>query len=721
MIMGMSGGWNARSRRQLAQLARMNRIPAIELIRSLSGVYESSRPNKPPPPTIMRAIPLPPSSIATWASVYACFACMIGLILYQAYSPSGPRIPQPTPSTGTQSPIESFSSPDKEHIPTETKRTITHYSALVHEVLQAEKLSQTDPNAAIVHVSGLMPAFLDLWTTIPSNELEQIVQSLRVIDTRAKSDPQTATRLTDALVGFVAATDPSHSIAAAALGAYLNQTSGSPQSPFTQTLTNAARQLATESRTDDPLWWSSWIHAARSIDQSKASDRSTLVLDALSTRLRDPNPNPSWRKTASLFVSNFSWRPGSTERLWLLGEFADPGVRSDRLAPLTEAVATGSSASGVLVTMVLAADASMQQREDLAERYRQAWARVSTDPFLDRLTDSMLSAISLAAPDPDPQRAQDRFASLARLNAVCALLERGENAQATMVFEAPLLTSEPLTRPGSLGLDRDTEDDRLALSLINADSGDSELVVLYEIETQPKIGLNTAHAVVQIALTGSSRESRDYAARFIAHNRASLAVLLALDRVLFVNRTTSRMQQIIYEVIDAPTEFRGSDWDSWAHGKLLAAIAHATAGGTDLASGGFEQLFSAYYTPRLSVSASESIPTETLCEMLIIQYGATALQSTDPERVRLILDQRRIRQTRAESVAQRFAADQWAIVELHSLILVAQHPGAKVHIQSLADQLRDRCAQAQTIYAQITQLERAQTQLWLLHFREGSI
>ena len=107
--------------------------------------------------------------------------------------------------------------------------------------------------------------------------------------------------------------------------------------------------------------------------------------------------------------------------------------------------------------------------------------------------------------------------------------------------------------------------------------------------------------------------------------------------------------------------------------------------------------------------------------MLITQYGAAALRGTDPDGVHKILSQRRIRRARAESVAQGFAADQWSIFELHSLILIEQHPGAKSQILRIADELNTRCTQAQSVAAQITQLERAQAQLWLLHFREGSV
>ncbi|MCA9304184.1 MAG: hypothetical protein KC996_08685 [Phycisphaerales bacterium] len=718
MILGMCGGWNSRSRRQLAHLARINHVPAIELIRSLCGEYESHS-TKPSPQNLRRVLPLPSGSKATWFIIYAGFACMMGAIIYQAYTPGNTGSPPPEPAASVQGPIDPSplaGSPTSSG----SKRSITHYSALVHEVAQAKKLAQSDPNAAIKHITGLMPVFMDLWTEIPSTELEQIVQSLRAIDLSSKTDPL-APQLGDTLVGYAAAKAPSRYIAAAALKEYLAQESNASLVSFGEYLTEAARHLANESITDDPVWWSSWIDAAQSIHQPGEPAQSALILDAISGRLHDPNPSPSWAKTASLFVKNFSWRPGSPERPWLLGVFADPDVHPERLVPLTEAVATGSSASGVLVTMVLPPNATMQRRADLAERYREAWARTATDPFLDRLTDSMLSAISLAAVDPDPQLAQDRFAELARLNAVCALIEQGENARAVVLFETPVMKANPPSHPQSLGLDQDPEDDRLALSLINADNADGELAVLYEIESKPRIGLNTAHAVVQVALTGSTRESRDFAAQLIRNHRESLPLLLALDRVLFVNRTTTRLQQIILAALDTSTEYHGDDWDSWAHRLLLSAIAGAASGGSDPTSNGFDEVVAAYYTPRLFPASSESLQTRNLCEMLITQYGAAALRGTDPDGVHKILSQRRIRRARAESVAQGFAADQWSIFELHSLILIEQHPGAKSQILRIADELNTRCTQAQSVAAQITQLERAQAQLWLLHFREGSV
>jgi hypothetical protein len=714
-LIGMCGGWNSRSRKQLAHLARVHRVPATEIIRSLTGADNTAITTSTNPTPRRRSIPLPNSTITTWVLVYAAFAIMIVILAFQAYIPSKTLAPQD----------ESLASSTPQIAPPQIQaradstpaRIITHHSALVHEITQAEKLVEVNPGSAVDRLTDLLPAFMEIWTTVPADDLELIAQSMRSIQSTAQSDPDNERALRDALMAHSASSEPQEIIAITALRDWFSTADDAVL--FSHMLSESARQLASESATDDPAWWSSWVGAVRSIHIEDDAEQTSLILRALEQQLRADRSSSSWDRSASIFVRTLSWRPGSVERSWLLGMFTDPSVRSERLSPLTEAITTDSAASGILVTMSLSPDATMQDRMALADRYRDAWASNPDDPFLDRLNDSLISAISLTAPDADPDRAIVRFAELARLNAACVLLDRGESSHAADVFESDLRPERTEANSSSLGLEQDQEDDRLALSLINGNSENSELTVLYEIETNPRIGLNTAHAIVQIALTGSGRGSREYAERLIVLNANKLPILLAIDRILIVNRTTSRLQQIIDQIVDVPVLRPGPDWDRAAHRALMLAISSATQGSDDPASVGYDELITAFYAPRLTTQSSTA--NEAIPSALIHQLGARALKAQSRDRVVRVLQRHSIRRVRADSIAQKFVADQWAVVELQSLVLVGQLPGTESRVEQVLDELRARCDQSTSVQSQITQLERAQTQLWLIRFQEGSV
>lgn len=714
-IMGMCGGWNSRSRKQLAHLARIHRIPATEIISSLTSANNSTRTKKTQAAPSRRHIPLPPSSLATWATVYTAFVLMIISLAYQAYRPATTLISQPDPLVSSIPEIAPAQSEiQKDDTP---KRRITHHTALIHEISQAAKLVEIDPASAVERLTIFLPSFMELWTTVPSDDLESLARNMRMIQDAAQSDPKLERALRDALAMHSASSDPQELIGVTALRNWFSR--ADKADPFSVSLASASQQLAAESATDDPAWWSSWIQAVRSIRMKSEAEQSTLILHALEQQLRTPNPSSSWSKAAPVFVRTLSWRPGSIERSWLLSMFTDPSVLSERLSPLTEAITTDSAASGILVTMSLSPNASIEDRTALADRYREAWASNPDDPFLDRLNDALISAISLTAPDPDADRAIDRFAELARLNAACVLLDRADTTQAAIIFESELRPARSQSVNSSIGLDHDDEDDRLALSLINANSENSELTVLYEIETSHEIGLNTAHAVVQIALTGSGRDSRDYAERMIIQHANELPILLAIDRILIVSRTTSRLQQIINQIVEVPNLRSGPDWDHAAHRALLSAISSAVQGSDDAGIVGYNEIVEAFYSPRLTTSSVT--PVHEIPSLLIHQLGAHALNSQSRDSVFSVLQQHKLRYARADSVAQQFVADQWAVVELQALVLRGQLPGTATRIQQILDELRTRCAQATTAQSQITQLERAQSQLWLIRFQEGSV
>ena len=107
---------------------------------------------------------------------------------------------------------------------------------------------------------------------------------------------------------------------------------------------------------------------------------------------------------------------------------------------------------------------------------------------------------------------------------------------------------------------------------------------------------------------------------------------------------------------------------------------------------------------------------------LLVEVGAAALGSgASIESIEDIMSMHRVRIERANNQAQRFAADQWSLVQLQSLYTQLTITGSSSQVEQVTLELQDRMRQAITVDDQNAQLERAQAQLWLIFFREGRL
>ncbi|MBL4590514.1 MAG: hypothetical protein JKY96_01000 [Phycisphaerales bacterium] len=727
MTIAACGGWNPRARRRLVLLAKMYRVSAIDIIRSLgtpNGSTVTSHNQHPKPPRV-RPLPLPESSAGVWVLVYGLLVGMVVLLGVQTFIRfSSSELP--TAIESPQATVDTISSQESslEDAPRHNQRTprsIRHYSALLHEIEQGELLASTDPLSAAQLVADYMPPFFSQWMSFPHDDLEAFVAHLVAIDTMTQDNPQANRIFTSALSAGVSLEKPLQAAPSLSVRRFLSMP-GEDRDSFANTMSLVLQQLASESRTDDPVWWDAWIQAVQSIHEEDMQKSSKLVLAAMSSRLRASSSSVSWSKTAGLLSNALTWRSGSPERVWMLGVLTDPSYDTWRVAALTEAIATHSSASGVGVAMILSKDASMSDRYALADEYRSVWiAGSETDLFLDRLSDELLAATSLTGPMLDVDAAQQRLQQLARLNAVCWMHWHGDDAQAQIVLYADPSNSQSSSSDSDL-FAQGASDDRIALLLVNASKSDAEMNVLAQIQPGTSIGLNTAHALVRMTGSGSARESRDAAEQVIKAHADELAVLIALDRYLLTKRVSGRFRDLLRSILSLDTDNADDQWNRRAHDALLVAISTAASARQDSDSVVLVKELTASYAMRRITNVQSVQGLTRITADLLVEVGAAALGSgASIESIEDIMSMHRVRIERANNQAQRFAADQWSLVQLQSLYTQLTITGSSSQVEQVTLELQDRMRQAITVDDQNAQLERAQAQLWLIFFREGRL
>ncbi len=724
ITLAMCGGWNSKARRRLAHLARIHRIPAIELIGSLgrpTNIKQTSQHRFSKKISLIQ----PTNSLSSWWIIYGLLCLMIAVLGYRAFHIYGSLQPQSMAlvvSPDTDEP--KLQSPLRNAQTEQSVRAIRHYSALIHEINQATRRAPEDPIGAAKQVDRYLPDFFAQWIEFPPEDLEKTAAQLLIIDTYTRSNTE-ANQIMAKAVGISISLENPVQVAASLSVRRLISVSKKDRPSFSEVLHDSIERIAIESQTDDPVWWSSWTLAAGALHRDDTDAKAELVLAGLSARLGNEKSSRSWAKTASILVNELSWRAGSAERVWLLGALIDHAYTAARLAALTEAIATHSSASGVQINMVLDPSATMNDRYTLADQYRSAWKKSGTDAdsFLDRLGDELLATISLTGASLDETAAQRQFANLAHLNTICWIYQRGRHAEAQSLFEkAPsaIVNSDSIS---SLGIDGQASDDQWAQKLINAKTGQDEIDLINTLEIQGAIGVNTAHALVLISTTGDSRESRNAAGRLIQANASNIPILIALDQFLIARRTTVRFRELLNSIFPIDSQASGEDWDRLAHRALLTAIADSVGAMQFPNATAFGTFVTTQYAARLETSDYQiGSSTKLVLERLLVDLGASCLQlSLNPESIEAIFRRRTLRSARASNAAQYFVADQWALIDLHAMHTAETIAGSADQVTQVVTELKTRMRQSPTVEDQIAQLERAQSQIWLIIFREGRL
>ncbi len=751
-IVGSSGGWNSVARRRLAHLARLNRISAFEIVREL-GIGRPGGSSKAEPQsgtTPLPHLPSEPAAGSGWVSAYVLLGLLASTVIVTLL-----LTPDTHYTTRSRGPASAVSDPlpggqqetqQSGQVETAQRDRITHYTAIAHELDRLVARARIEPDASISRFREVYPEFLDQWTAFPEQALQRaganIAEFIARLDQHQHPPDQIAPLLATGGIS------PDRVMIAA--GVIDVSISGTPLRQETQDLLRAVRSAMTGTQStgstdiksciyavaidsahadqgDDPDWWSAWLLGVKRASGSEA-DLTGAVLTALSDLLRDPAaPREAWRGTVSMLVRSLDWREESVERFWLISQFNDSEVQTERLAVLTEVLATESAASGVDQLMVLPRNANAPKREEIAKRYRDSWfpARSGDSqptqpggagtPLLRELQ----IAVNSTPDNPTEAQAIEHLIELHHLTtaAFLAIDGHGELSE-ELVQNPPAIPDTPAMPQHDLNWEQ--ADDAWAERAVNSEEAAQLRPYLDELVRNESIGISSAHALVYLATRKSQNELRELALAQIVRYADQIAILIAIDHALSKVRVTSRVDTLVREVLGDDIPSRNDDgWYPQVRSMLLARMGQAMVREQDFRMSQVQDEIASMLTIRFEsggeAEASSDVPSELLAQLnhrsraeVEKLVGSSVRLSQELERI----DAESLLWTvRARNPFQHYLAQQRIELALFSLTVRARYPDADRFVEIALSELRSREDGASSAIEQMVHTQRALAQL----------
>jgi len=738
MIVGASGGWNDRAKKRLAFIARSHRVSALDLVRAVrpsqGGLPGASRSVVEQVRDRIDWIREPVTAGRAWLALHATLLLMlaavgvlIGLELSRSPEPGLPTLAGDPASnaTGDASRARAIPAP---------RQRIAHHSAIEQELRNTGLVAAERPQDAVARATRVIESFIAGWADAPSDARDRfggLFAELAATVTQGSSD-------IGAWIGVleraIAGDDPVRAVGAGALVDLLvsdelvsvrarerlrslaMDLDASPGRSMDARLLAQLDRQARAGSDRSPSWWAEWAGAVSACGAIAEREREEMVLRVFERLvLLKRTPDELWRSIASSLAASVSWRAGSPARLWLLDQLANPRVRADRLAGVTEVLATEVSVPGVDVTMVLDAGASQGERDTLGRAYRSAWLSLRPDPsplqlrIAERLRETLADSEGSA-------RFRDQIRvveALARINAAAAMDFEGDAATAGELAEAPLAVPSRLapTAPRQLGND-------WAVRLIRAETEEAAMGVLVEARGQP-MSETAAEALIDAAFRGPGRAARDRARSMIIARRTSASVLIALEREVG-NRPRSSLIDTVNSVLDAA-------FDSGPEERALLAIrmrAALLAAAAEHAGGVPADVEYAELGLRDALARRSglglSVPTAVALGAIVDRWRVRA-PASGPSRWNAEAATSRLAAMAAVSTGpgQIDTAYHRALVELMAGALIERAGVPPRSVERVMDRLEFEWTNARSATAQMLASQRAEALLWLA-LMEGS-
>lgn len=749
LIVGSSGGWNARARRRLAHLARVNRLSAIEVVRNLGSNTRSGASHSKEHPRTLPSLPEPPDG-RSWYLIYAILgavACLTAVTLFVAPGP-------PTTHSGESDTIQLDDYSDSTDTPDIEGRVIrdrlTHYTAIAHELDRLVARATVEPTAAIARFREIYPQFLSDWIAFPRAALQRAGVNTAEFVVRLDEQGIPPEEITPLLA--VAGTDPDRVMLAVAaidftlssaglrqetldqLRAIRGQISNAPSTTNNDLINSVqlvASHLANTSETDTLAWWEDWHAGAEHAAEKGSPEHTSIMLDALSNRLRDPkSANEDWRSVASLLVRSLDWRVGSAERYWLIEQFSDSDVQTPRLAMLTDALVTESAAEGVNQLMILRQDANLPKREQIQTRFQEAWfpnrsvsqsgepPSGSTTPIMNQLRVEINATPDLLSDD----QAIESTLRLSRLvTAACLQLDGSPELSEEVIaeYDAPLQVGERVQ--SSLAMtDADTV---WAEKVVNTTEPEQLRPYLDELIGANTVGISSAYALVHLA-NRANAEVRQLALQQITRFGDQMTILIAIDHAL--PSRSSRPSSKIDAVVDAALQTElpsrnSSDWIPTVRRELLARMGRALADDRALRVSRLQEELVELHMLRLDMLGMKlsraSSPNDLLAELIEherVEFELSLISAHNRSALEVARTQATIDRVRAQSSLHRYAAEQRYWLNLKRVRLVSRFPDTERMLGLITEEFHDRDSKAKSVLHQIAQTQRAIAQLTLI-------
>jgi hypothetical protein len=557
-ILGACGGWNARSRKRLGQFARFHRINAPRLIGALTpasaargrGPSSGARERKPKPIDLSWL----DRAERVWVVAPVVYVLLaVAIVGVFVGSRGGGEAVEVAPgeeiveSTGGR--VER-SGGEAAQGSSEGPLRRTHFSAIVHELGVAARAPEGQGNPEAIGALG--ERLVTRWREF---DRDSLVIAVGALGTALK-------RLDDE--GFARASvflEPEDGEPGAMRAALRVLWFGAPEAPLDQAamradadlgeaLINGGAHVSTRA-SDDPGWWNAWILECAAIDALKAGEGTALLRSSVSVRMRAPvQDERGWATSAERIVRAMDWGRGEGARIWLLAQIADAQVRSERLSGFMSAMLSNSSAGGLSLEMAIGKEASIEERERVLARLREAWIIApdgsdADDPRLD-LLNRIEELARLSAAQSDERSNALRALELAQLNRVCDAWDRGDEGamfRGIDLFADRFELEEVAARTYDLTSTR--EDEAWANAARNTDDPEELARLIDQIGAGMEIGPWTAHGLVYLAMQAPDLGVRDQAAGVVLRLQDEPLILVALDRVLVTSRPSRRMLGVV--------------------------------------------------------------------------------------------------------------------------------------------------------------------------------
>ncbi|MFG0286035.1 MAG: hypothetical protein ACF8R7_16580 [Phycisphaerales bacterium JB039] len=481
--------------------------------------------------------------------------------------------------------------------------------------------------------------------------------------------------------------------------------------------------------------WESWMRAvtATAGDQHALRERLTLAgLESLLVRGPEPSASESVFRIVRTLTGALRWRADELARPTLLRWFDDRRMTAADLHAVTSALAGGSSAQGVDITMVLPVLASDRVRAELRARYASAWglgAGIDREQAVSGWYEAAQAELA-SPPGAAPADRLERAVRLSRLSEAASWAWRGQIEQAarrvdelTAQLEAPARQSAqwPQLAAGYtvapspwaasyLGARRNIPLRLAKLDQAERASGplpivDAELIAIEALRGQPA-EIRRKAADVAFARAGSPS---------ITH-----ALLEQLPRAPQARHVSELIEALTGAVL--PSE----DSELWAAAarralveRLLAQIA---AEGEHGRIERLADLLAESYAARVadhpdSVAPAIAADADALAAALwnrwMVPGPRSAMASAAPVPLAQIELNRAGRLNLASSEVERFAAQQASVMELMTVTVTLERPDAAARLGAILEQAADARAAAGHILGQIEAVEAAMVRIWM--------
>lgn len=800
LVIGVCGGWNAEARRRLAIMARSRGLDARALSSAVLGVSARRTEAPPEgPATNGKAEPAPrafepllpdeldPGYRFVQRIIWAFGIVIVAIVALGGLAAilSAPKKPPPavaatpaaSPAPSHRHPAELFPTAPTAAAPAAAPRQ-ADAARLIRDVQTATAGIAVDPIAAADNFRSALGALAEAWCTLAADQLVAAQDAVVEFVYRASSNIEFGKASIDAVaahaqwLGGVAPEPVAPRVWPAAwsagilsrlarekdlpagvmlrIDAELRQVlpagvigeRGSFDSGLAAALSLIAealaprRALSDEALADLVQAWSRWADAA--LRDERAGARR--VLGAVETILQSgPEPTESRPafQTVSELVGRLDLRTNIEARAWVLRWFSAPAVSAPDLFTVTSRLASNPTLSaGVDVTMVVPANASERQREELRERFARLWGLVADGHGREIIKEwsRQLRELASLPPTEDAGERMARIVTLSRLSEAAGWVWSGDAPRAWETLGA---AEEPgrqaaarkavFRAPGfSDALTGHAEDGQWGARVLGAQGAADRLRIINERTFGLRFGPRDAAVLVGEAVRGNERVRRA-AQELIARNGQDVAVVNAL---LIAAPTLPRSAETTAMVESVGAEpLPSTDDPSWRIAlrrhlaeRLLALLAN------DGEFRAVDELASALaksYLLRAGIEArSADAPGEPVAaaEQFRLRWERLAQAclptGREPSSLKEIQRRRLARRESASGLVQRFAVEQLCAFELMAFVLIAEEPARADDCLLIVEETsRDRLA-ARGILDQIEAVERGIGRLWLVRLGE---